>query len=143
MLSESGKRLGNAWLYLTAALILHVLDEAIHNFLDVYLETVFAISAKLPGLPLPIFTVSSWITMLVVLTAFLLLLAPFAYREQGPIRLYAKVFAVIMLLNGLVHLLGSVVFNRLLPGIYSSPLLLLFALLLFRRAAARAPLQST
>ena len=142
MLSESGKLLGNAWLYLTAALILHVLDEAIHNFLDVYLETVFAISAKLPGLPLPIFTVSSWITLLAVLTAFLLLLAPFAYREQGPIRLYAKVFAVIMLLNGLVHLLGSVVFNRLLPGIYSSPLLLLFALLLFRRAAARAPLQS-
>jgi hypothetical protein len=141
MLSESGKLLGNAWLYLTAALILHVLDEAIHNFLDVYLETVFAISAKLPDLPLPIFTVSSWITLLVVLTAFLLLLAPFAYREQGPIRLYAKVFAVIMLLNGLVHLLGSVVFNRLLPGIYSSPLLLLFALLLFRRAA-RAPLQS-
>ena len=141
MLSESGKLLGNAWLYLTAALILHVLDEAIHNFLDVYLETVFAISAKLPDLPLPIFTVSSWITLLVVLTAFLLLLAPFAYREQGPIRLYAKVFAVIMLLNGLVHLLGSVVFNRLLPGLYSSPLLLLFALLLFRRAA-RAPLQS-
>jgi len=142
MLSESGKRLGNAWLYLTAALILHALDEAIHNFLDVYLETVFAISAKLPGLPLPIFTVSSWITLLAVLTAFLLLLAPFAYREQGPIRLYAKVFALIMLLNGLVHLLGSVVFNRLLPGVYSSPLLLLFALLLFRRAAARAPLQS-
>lgn len=141
MLSESGKRLGNAWLYLTAALILHVLDEAIHNFLDVYLETVFAISAKLPGLPLPIFTVSSWITLLLVLTAFLLLLAPFAYREQGPIRLYAKVFAVVMLLNGLAHLLGSVVFNRLLPGVYSSPLLLLFALLLFRRAA-RAPLQS-
>jgi hypothetical protein len=38
--------------------------------------------------------------------------------------------------------LGSVIFNRLLPGVYSSPLLLLFALLLFRRAAARAPLQS-
>ena len=75
MLSESGKRLGNAWLYLTAALILHVLDEVIHNFLDVYLETVFAISAKLPGLPLPIFTVSSWITLLLVLTAFLGFLA--------------------------------------------------------------------
>jgi hypothetical protein len=137
MLSESGKRLGNAWLYLTGALVLHALDEAIHNFLDFYLEEVFSL-----GLPLPIFTTSSWTALLVVVTLFLLLLAPYAYREQGPIRTYAKVFAVTMFLNGLVHLLGSIVLGRLLPGVYSSPLLLWFAWLLFRRASVRAARQS-
>jgi hypothetical protein len=137
MLSEDGKRLGNAWLYLTGALIFHALDELIHHFLDFYLEMLFAINAKLPALPLPIFTTSSWITLVAVLTVFLLLLAPFAYHEQGPIRLYAKVFAVIIFLNGLLHLTGSLVSNRPLPGVYSAPLLLVFALLLFFRAARK------
>lgn len=36
-------------------------------------------------------------------------------------------YGTIMIANGLLHITGSIVLWRLLPGVYSSPLLLLFA----------------
>ena len=48
----------------------------------------------------------------------------------------------LMLLNGLGHTLGSVYFGRLLPGVYSSPLLLAASiwLLVTARRKATSPL---
>jgi hypothetical protein len=42
-----------------------------------------------------------------------------------------------MFLNGLAHSLGSVYFGRLLPGVYSSPLLLAASVWLLVCAARR------
>ena len=43
------------------------------------------------------------------------------------IRILTTVLGILMILNGLGHMLGSVYFGRLLPGFWSSPFLLVTA----------------
>jgi hypothetical protein len=115
---------GWAWVSLCLALAVHVFDEAMTDFLSVYNPAVQAIRQRFPLFPMPIFTYEVWLTGLIAAIAILLLLAPFAFRQRGWIRLLSYPFAVLMLLNGLGHITGSFYLGRLAPGVYSSPLLL-------------------
>jgi hypothetical protein len=115
---------GWAWVSLCLALAVHVFDEAMTDFLSVYNPTVQAIRQKFQFFPMPVFTFEVWLTGLIAAIILLLLLAPFAFRQRGWIRLLSYPFAILMLLNGLGHIAGSLYLGRLAPGVYSAPLLL-------------------
>ena len=115
---------GVAWLALCLALAVHVTDEALTDFLSVYNPTILAIRQKLPFLPLPTFTFKIWLTGLVLAVILLLVLSPFAFRGAWWMPLLSYFFGAIMLGNGLLHIAASFYLGRLMPGVYSTPLLL-------------------
>ena len=123
---------GTAWVALCCALILHVTDEALTNFLAVYNPTVLGLRERFSWFPMPVFEFQTWLAGLVAANVILLSLSPFAFRGWHWLRPFAYVFAVLMILNGLGHILGtifgrtvaSVHFPRPMPGFYSSPALL-------------------
>ena len=121
------------WIALCLALALHVVDEASTGFLSVYNPTVMALRAKRPWLPFPIFTFGVWLAGLVAAVVLLLGLSIFVWRGAGWMRPLGFIFAIIMLGNGLGHVVGTILgrtiasirFPRPMPGFYSSPFLLL------------------
>jgi hypothetical protein len=121
-----------AWIALCLALALHVVDEASTGFLSVYNPTVMALRAKRPWLPFPVFTFGVWLAGLMAATVLLLCLSVFVLHGARWMRPLGFIFAVIMLANGLGHIVGtifgrtvaSIRFPRPMPGFYSSPFLL-------------------
>lgn len=117
------------WITLTLALAVHVVDEAAHDFLTMYNANVRIIREHMPWLPVPIFNFRTWIAGLLLAIVLLLLLSPFAFRKEGAgtrwIRGMAWFLAVLMTLNGLNHIAASFYLGRLIPGVESSPVLLL------------------
>jgi hypothetical protein len=130
--APSLKRLGTAWVLLCLTLAVHVTDEALTGFLNIYNPTVVALRAKLGYWPMPTFGFREWLTGLIAAVVILLALSPFVFRGARWIRPVFYIFAVIMLANGLGHTaatvfgqtVSSVRFPRPAPGFYSSPLLL-------------------
>ena len=128
----STPRLGQAWLALSAALALHVTDEALTGFLSVYNPTVLALRSRFPWWPMPAFGFREWLAGLIVVVCVLFLLSPLFFRGGRPIRPLAAVFAILMILNGVGHTLGTIAgrsvaevhFSRPMPGFWSSPFLI-------------------
>jgi hypothetical protein len=119
-----------AWLALTAALAIHVADEAANDFLAVYNPAVTRIREAVPLLPLPRFTFAVWLAGLVVAVLVLAALGWRAARGGRWVVPLGSAFAVLMAANGAVHLTVSVAQGRLMPGTYSAPLLLGAAIVL-------------
>lgn len=150
--SQWNSRVGVAWLLLTFALAMHVLDEALTGFLGVYNPTVLAARARYPSFPMPVFTFRGWLTGLICAVVILLALAPLFFRNVRWTRPLGYFAAFINILNALGHItatilgrtVASVQFPRPAPGFYSSPLLLiasmylLYALKKSRRKALQA-----
>lgn len=126
------RQLGRAWAALAIALALHIIDEAATGFLSVYNPTVLALRVRYSWLPLPTFTFRDWLAGLIAADLLLFALAPLFFRGGRPLRRLAWIFSVLMIGNGLGHILGtitgrtveSVRFARPAPGFYSSPLLI-------------------
>lgn len=125
-------RLGLAWLALCTALALHVTDEALTGFLDVYNPTVIALRSRLGWWPMPTFQFREWLVGLIVFVSLIFLLSPLFFRGGRPLRPLAWIFAVMMFGNGLAHTMGTIAgrtvetvrFSRPMPGFWSSPLLI-------------------
>ena len=125
------RRLGWAWVLLCLGLALHVTDEALTGFLDIYNPTVREIKARL-GFGPPPFDFRVWLTALIAAVVVLLLLSPFAFRNSRGWRPLAWGFAVLMILNGLNHTAGTILghsfaditWPRPMPGFYSSPFII-------------------
>lgn len=130
----SSHRHGWAWVALTLALAVHVVDEALNDFLSVYNPTVQAIRERLPWWPMPTFTFETWITGLIFAVFVLLLLSWFVFQGKRAMVPLSYVYAGIMLLNGCGHFLGSVYMGGAMPGVYSSPLLIAASVWLAARA---------
>lgn len=128
-----------AWYLVVAALALHVTDEALTDFLGFYNPMVLAARERVAWFPLPTFTFGPWLTGLIALVVVLILLGPAVRRHAPATTLASWVLAVIMLLNGCGHLLGSWYFRRWLPGTTSAPLLVIASLLLMLRTSERSP----
>ncbi len=126
-----------AWFFLVAALALHVLDEALNDFLGFYNPLVENIRERISWFPMPTFTLDIWLGGLISLVVVLALLGFWIYRGSAGIYFISQVFGVIMILNGLGHLAASIYFQRWLPGATSSPLLLPAGFLLLFRARQR------
>jgi len=127
----------HAWLFLVAALALHVIDEAITDFLGFYNPFVLTIRSRLPWFPMPTFTFGVWLTGLALLVVWLAAMGSAVRRGARGTQLASWVLATIMLLNGCGHLAGSIYFERWLPGTTSAPMLLLASVLLMRRTTER------
>jgi hypothetical protein len=119
------------------ALAIHVADEALTGFLNVYNPTMLAMRAKLGFWPMPTFTFQEWLTALTAGILLLALLSPFAFRNARWIRsIFYFVAIVAGILNAAGHTLGTILghtvstvrFARPAPGFYSSPLLLAAAI---------------
>jgi hypothetical protein len=119
---------------LALALGLHVADEALTGFLSVYNPAVTSIRERVPWVPLPTFTFPVWLGGLVAGVAVLLALSGPAFRGSRWVVRAAYPLSVLMTLNGLLHVAGSLYFGRLMPGVYSSPLLIAAALWLLYAA---------
>ena len=121
---------GVAWVNLTLALALHVLDESAHDFLSYYNPAARAIGERLSaGVP-PTFTSDVWLSGLIVGLILLLALSPFAFRCARPMRPVALALAVLMILNACIHITWSLARGEVVAGTYSSPVLLAAAIFL-------------
>jgi hypothetical protein len=136
-ISDSGRRLGFAWVAMAVTIALHVTDEAATDFLSVYNPAVHAIRARLPFLPVPTFTFGVWLTGLVLGVLLLLALAPLAFRGKRWVIWASFPLSVLMFGNGLMHIAGSFYLGRLMPGVYSAPILLIASACLFLCARRR------
>jgi hypothetical protein len=121
---------------LAAALALHVTDEALTGFLNVWNPTVAGVHARWPWAPLPAFRFDVWLAGLIALVILLFLFTPLFFRGGGFMRVPAYAFAVLMIGNGVGHMVATtlghtvseVTFARPAPGFYSSPLLIAAAM---------------
>lgn len=116
MYSNEFHRLGMAWLALCAALALHVADEALTGFLSIYNPTVEALRERLGWFPMPTFTFTVWLTGLITVVVLLVSVSPFVFRGARWVRPLAYLFAVVMLLNGIGHTIGTI-FGHTVPSI--------------------------
>src|SRR5579864_2011089 len=135
MRNEIDRRFGFAWLAFGVAIAIHVLDEAMHDFLSFYNPNAQAIRARFPFLPLPAFTFESWLTSLAIGIAIFFCLSPFAFWGMRWTRVAAVLISILVgVLNACGHIVISVYYHRWMPGVYSSPLLLLAAIFLMATA---------
>ena len=128
-------RLAWAWVGLCLTLAIHVTDETLTDFLEFYNPTVSAIREQIPFLPIPTFQFEIWITGLGVGVLILLGLSVFAFRRAGWMIPFAFILSSLMLMNGALHICGSLYFGQMIPGVYSSPLLMAAAGYLFYAAS--------
>jgi hypothetical protein len=152
-LTTLGKRnFGLPWFFLCLAFGLHTWDEAAHDFLRYYNATVLTLYGHFSWLPRMDMTFPAWLTRLLVANLVLLALTPFALRNARWLRPVAHIFAGIEFINGVWHILASIVgysvpsvrFDGPAPGFYTAPLLLVFSSGLFwslRRSSAPQPRQ--
>ena len=136
-IDERAARHVRAWHYLTAALALHVADEALTGFLDFFNPLILSIRERVAWFPMPTFTFGPWLAGLTILVLTLALLSPWIRKGGAGPAAASWIFSVIMLLNGIGHLLGSAYFGRWLPGATSAPLLLVAGVMLAQRTLER------
>jgi hypothetical protein len=122
--------LGKAWIFLSLCIALHVLDEAVHNFLSVYNPLVLAIRQRAPFIPFPTFSFELWLSGLIIGVIILFSLASFAFRERRWIVFLSYFLGIVMVINAFSHFAGTIYLGKAMPGVYSSPFLLAAAIYL-------------
>ena len=113
-----------AWVTLTTAFALHVVDEATHDFLDWYNPTVLTLRDSLGWFPMPTFEQDIWLAGLIVAVILLFALTPLVARGRRWIVPLAYVYAGVHIVNGVGHLAMSAFTRQWIPGVLSAPLLL-------------------
>ena len=131
MLKTIGSLLKNrnalAWVLMLSAVAVHVLDEASTGFLPLYNNVAQSLRASL-GLSFPpAFSFQTWLVGLIIAIIIGFALTPLVSRGGRLIRILTTAVGMLMVLNALGHMLGSAYLGRLLPGFWSSPLLLVTA----------------
>lgn len=136
-----------AWVALTVAFALHVVDEASTGFLNVYNPTVAALRDRWNWFPMPLFGFREWLVGLIVAVAVCSTFTPVAARNARWLRPLAWIYALIMLFNSfghtivtiLGHTVEAITVSRPAPGFYSSPLLLIGSVWLIVSLIKTAP----
>ncbi len=133
MMKRAGNLLKNkkvaAWLLMISAVVVHVFDEAIHGFLPFYNEAILNLRENLGFFPMPTFSSGAWLGGLVVAIVIGCSLTPMVNRGGRLIRALTTLLGILMVINALIHMLGSFYFERLIPGFWSSPFLLAAAVI--------------
>ncbi len=122
-----------AWLSLVSAVALHVLDEALTGFLPFWNQSVRNLRGAFEFVPLPTFSFRAWLGGLILAVVIGYALIPAVNRGGKFIRILTTALGVLMVLNALGHLFGSLYFSEILPGMWSSPFLLLAAIFVIIR----------
>jgi hypothetical protein len=132
-LDSESKRNVLAWLLLVSTLAIHVLDEALADFLPFWNQLVTDLKAEIGFVPLPTFSFGTWIGGLITAVIIGYALTPLVARGGQIMRVLLSVVGVVMVANGFGHLFGSWYFETWLPGVRSSPILLIASVyMLFR-----------
>lgn len=121
---------GYSWVALVAAFAIHVLDEALTDFLPLYNAIVTELRESYSFVPLPTFAFPVWLGGLITALVILTLLSPMVFSGRKPLRYVSYFFSIIMILNGLGHVGASVYWGTFAPGVFSSPILVLAAVAL-------------
>ncbi len=114
-----------AWLFLVLVLGAHVTDEAMNDFLWFYNGAVEFFRDRFAYSPLPNLQFTEWLTALVFVVLVLLLLTAVAHSRGKGMRRAALFFSIFMIANGVGHLTISVFLGFMMPGAWTSPLLIL------------------
>jgi len=122
-----------AWILMISAVALHVVDETAHNFLQFYNQLVLDIRNQTDFFPAPTFSFWTWILGLAAAVIIGFAVTPVVGRGGRIIRLVTISLGIVMIGNALGHIIGSMYFGRLIPGFWSSPLLLPAALFVVYR----------
>jgi hypothetical protein len=130
---------GVAWVLMVSAISLHVFDEAVTHFLPFYNEMALNLKESLGLSLIPTFPFRAWLIGLIIAIIICFSLTPLVIRGGRFIRAFAILLAVLMVLNALGHMLGSAYTGRLLPGFWSSPLLLASAVYVLVREFSGPP----
>ena len=117
-----------AWFLLVSAVSLHVFDEVMTDFLPFYNQSVINLKKKLGFFPAPTFSFGVWLGGLIGAVILGFCITPLVARGGKIIRVITLVLGILMVGNALGHLLGSIYFGKILPGVLSSPFLLIAAL---------------
>ncbi len=123
-------KISRYWFILVTALAVHVMDETLNGFLPFYNELVMSIRDEAGFFPMPTFSFPVWLGGLILLILVCYSLTPLVGKARGLLKVPIAFFAVIMILNGCGHIGGSIYFERLLPGFWSSILLIPAAIFL-------------
>jgi hypothetical protein len=121
------QRWGRSWLIQVAAIALHVIDEAVFGFLPVYNSAVDALRDAYSWVWLPTFDAASWLTGLMLGIVVLLALSYPVFAGKTFMRPVSYFVGWLMVLNCVGHIAASLYFNRPIPGVASSPILILAA----------------
>lgn len=113
-----------AWIIFISALALHVLDEAMTDFLPFYNQMVSNLQEKYGYFPAPTFTFQNWLAGLITVIVIGYLATIKVAQGGKVIRVITIVLGILMIANALGHILGSLYYERMLPGLMSSPILL-------------------
>lgn len=130
---------GLAWTAFAVAIAVHVADEATHDFLALYNPNARNLRRRL-HLPVPVFTLRSFIITLASAVCLLFALSPLAFHGAYWLRLVAVPLGILAgILNAFLHIGGSILYRRRLGGVLSSPLLLFTGSWLLWSACQEAP----
>jgi len=116
-----------AWVLMVTSIALHVLDEALTGFVPFFNERTVVISEWLGFINIPSVDFVTWLTALIIGIVILFLLTFVVNRGGRAIRIFATALGILMIVNALLHIVGSIFSGYLLPGFFSSPLLLVTA----------------
>ena len=133
-------RFGIAWMALVFVLAIHVVDEMATDFLPFYNALVTSVRASHEWFPMPTISLPAWLNGLGIALVALLLSSPLVFEGKRYMRPIAFGFGGLMVLNAFGHIGASFYYGRAVPGVYSSPLLMIAALfLLFAAYRDRDP----
>lgn len=128
--ANSTRNWGIAWISLVLAIALHVVDEALNDFLPQYNALVESLRLTYSWFPFPTFTFRTWISGLTLGVVVLLGLSPLVFSGNRLLRPVAYFLGALMVANAFGHIGISIYVGEVAPGTYSSPILLLAALAL-------------
>lgn len=109
------------------------------DFLPLYNSLVHSLQVSYPWIPLPTFSFTVWITGLSIGVLTLLGLSPLVFAGSRFLRPVAYFLGILMLANAMGHIGASFYWGKLVPGVYSSPILLVAALALLITTYAARP----
>lgn len=114
-----------AWLLLVSTVGLHVCDETMTDFLPFWNQFVIDLRERFGFFLAPTFSFGVWFGGLIGAIILGYCMTPIVARGGKIIRVITVILGVLMVGNALGHLLGSVYFGKVLPGMWSSPFVLL------------------
>ena len=117
-----------AWILMISAMGIHVLDEALTDFIDFYNSLVQELRDGLGFFPAPIIPYGAWLGGLIAVVIAGFALTPLVDRGRGFFWILTIAMGMNMIAKASGIMLGSLLFGRLLPGFWSSPFLLAAAL---------------
>lgn len=124
------RRLGTIYLLLGLGQAAHSIEEMRMHLYDFFWEATGLIHSYLPSFPQFRMAADTFAILNMTFIAFFLVTLPFVQAGRRWALFLAGVAGVIEVLNGTVHLTGTVIFAGYVPGAASAPILLILGILL-------------